>query len=107
MQSCTVQKDPVNAPFREAIDRIFPPSNAPTNLESGSAVVSRDRAKFIQGTEIREGEHLSIWLREAADQPPLARLSRQPSGDPITKVQRDSLSDIGLRWGKLLRPGVM
>jgi hypothetical protein len=95
MQSHAVLKDPAHVPFRVVIVDIFPPCDAPTNLDYGIAVMSRDPAKFIQEAATREGEHLFIWLRDAANHPGLTRLPQQPNGDPTTKVRRDSLPDIG------------
>jgi hypothetical protein len=97
MQSGTVLKDLSNALFQEAIEGIFPPCDASTNLKSGLAAVSPHRAKFIRGAATGEGERLSILLRGADDQPTLRILPPQPGGDPTAEVQRDSLPDIGLR----------
>jgi hypothetical protein len=51
--------------------------------------VSRDRMIFIQSAAAREGEHPSMWLRDAADQPPLRPVPQPPSRDSIAKVGWD------------------
>jgi hypothetical protein len=55
MQFCAVLRDPVNVPLQENIEDIFPPSDAPPNLEYGIAAVSGDPAMFIQEAVLRGG----------------------------------------------------
>jgi hypothetical protein len=86
-----------NVPSQEMTEDNFPPCDTRPNLEYEMAAVSLNPVIFIQEAATREGELLFRLLRHAANPPCLTRLPQQLSGNPITKVQQDSLPDIGPR----------